>query len=302
MNSAEPYVTILFPCYNEALTIGKDIDDAHVAMKTTEHTYEIMIVDDGSTDQTAAIAKAHGARVIQHPRNRGVGWARKTGLRWARGTVIVMSDGDGTYPLKETPVLLRELEHSDMVIGARRVEAGTVPWLRTPAKLFLKTLASLAAGQRIVDLNSGMRAFYKDTAMRFMNILPDTHSWVSTITIAYLCNGYNVSYVPIDYYPRLGKSTFHPIKDTLTFLNLIMKTMLFFRPLRFFIPLASALSLWGLAKFIFDWQVYSDVRESDIMIILVGIIVGTLGLLADMIISAQRANYLDPKPTHDKEL
>ena len=115
-------------------------------------------------------------------------------------------------------------EGADMVIGARRAEAGTVRWLRTPAKHLLRRLAEFMTGSRIPDLNSGLRAQRRDATLRFLPILPTSHSWVSTITIAFLSSGYVVRWMPIDYYPRVGSSTFHPVRDTYNYLSLIVRS------------------------------------------------------------------------------
>jgi glycosyltransferase involved in cell wall biosynthesis len=295
-------VTVILPAYNEAAAIGRDIRTIHEALRDGPWSYEVLVVDDGSTDGTVEEALAAGARVVRHDRNRGVGRARKTGLRHARGELVVMTDADGTYPNAMIPDLLRELERADMVVGARQREAGTMRVLRTLAKESIRRLAQWIVGEPIPDLNSGLRAFRRETALRFLNILPDTHSWVSTITLAYLTNDYVVRYVPIPYYPRIGRSTFHPLRDSYNYLLLVIRTATLFRPLATLMRLALVLCAWGLAKFIWDWRVYSDVRESDIMIILVGLIVGVAGLLAELIVSGQRARYVSEEAGREEVL
>ena len=285
-------VSVILPAYNEEKAIGQVIKDIDQVMSKLPYKYEILVIDDGSKDNTAQIAKNSGARVIKHSINRGVGRARKTGIRNARGEIIIMIDADGSYPVDVFPDMIKLLGTCDMVVGARTRESGSLPWLRKPSKWLLKKIAEIIAGEKIPDLNSGLRAFRKKTAMKFMNILPDTHSWVSTLTLAYLTNEYVVKYIKIPYFKRIGKSTFHPIKDTYNYFLMIIKTMLFFNPLKILMPLAIIITLWGLEKFIYDWQVHNDVRESDIMIILTGLIIAVLSLLADLIISAHKKQYL----------
>ena len=295
-------VTIVLPAYNEEAAIVRDIGIIQQAMDGAPWPYEILVVDDGSTDRTAELAKGCGARVILHGRNRGEGRARKTGIRHARGEIIVTTDADGTYPNHLIPKLVAALSDCDQVVGARVREAGTYRFLRTLAKESIRRLAQFIAGEPIPDLNSGFRAFRKSTAKRFLHILPDTHSLVSTITLAYMCNDYSVKYIPIPYYPRIGKSSFHPVRDTYRYLLLVIRTMALFRPLKMFFPISLALCLWGLSKFIWDWQIYSDVRESDIMIIVVGVLVGVAGLLADLVVTAQKAQYVPTEAGREQEM
>ncbi|MBI2570410.1 MAG: glycosyltransferase family 2 protein [Candidatus Schekmanbacteria bacterium] len=300
--SSPPLITVALPAYNEEKAIVHDLCAIHAAMQAAGWTYEVLVVDDGCTDRTAALAVENGARVVRHERNMGNGRARKTALRHARGEIIVMTDADGTYPNDRIPDLVRELERADMVVGARDHEAGTMRVLRTIAKEAIRHLAQIISGSRIPDLNSGLRAFRRATALLFLGILPDTHSWVTTITLAYLCNDYIVRYVSIPYYPRIGKSTFHPIKDTYNYLMNVVRTVVLFRPMKILMPVSLALCAGGLLKFVWDWQIHSDVRESDIMIILVGVIVGAAALLGETVVASQRGRYQASGPGREEVL
>lgn len=283
-------ISVVIPAYNEELAIGDDLRAVQAALDGAGLEYEIIVVDDGSTDRTAEIARNFpNVRVISHPYNRGTGAARTTGVKAARGDIIVMTDADGTYPNHDMPRLVAALEGYDMVIGARRKEAGTLKWLRAPAKTFIRLLASYLTATRIPDLNSGFRAFRKAPAMRFLNVLPATHSWVSTITIAFLTNGYTVNFIPIDYYPRKGRSTFHPIRDTYNYLTLVVRAIVYFNPLKVFLPISVFLLLFGGAKVIYDILTYNwHFAPSTVTLILTGVQVGALGMLADLI--AKRLN------------
>ncbi|MGA9350672.1 MAG: glycosyltransferase family 2 protein, partial [Anaerolineae bacterium] len=173
-------ISIIIPVYNEEGAIGDDLDTIIQTMSGSDTPWEIIVVDDGSTDGSTEIVRqrlrpeaqpeGEGVRLIQHPYNRGTGAARTTGLHHARGDVIVMTDGDGTYPNQDIPRLLAHMGECDMVIGARRLEAGSLRWLRSPTKLFIRLLASYLTGVRIPDLNSGLRAFKKSVAERFLDI------------------------------------------------------------------------------------------------------------------------------------
>ena len=210
------FVSVVIPVYNEEEAIGGDLDLIKKTMDAAGLAYEIIVVNDGSTDRSVEIVSSRPyVKLVHHERNRGNGAARTTGMKAAKGDIIIMTDGDGTYPNQDMPKLLEYMNQYDMVIGARVKEMGTVKWLRTPAKWFIRRLASYLTETEIPDLNSGLRAFRKDLAFKYLHILPNTHSWVSTITIAFLSDGYSVKFVPIDYYKRKGESKFHPLQGHL---------------------------------------------------------------------------------------
>ncbi len=279
-------VSIVIPAYNEQEAIGDDLDLVILTMDAADIPYEIIVVNDGSTDRTAEIAAAkHGVQVIHHGRNRGTGAARTTGLKAARGRIVIMTDADGTYPNQDMPKLLEYMERCDMVIGARKEEKGTVRWLRTPAKAFVRRLASYLTSTPIPDLNSGLRAFDRNIALKYLSILPNTHSWVSTIAIAFLSDGYRVEFMPIDYYTRKGKSKFHPIKDTYNYLTLVVRSVMYFNPLAVFLPVSLALAAFGSLKLIRDLIVYNlRVPTNTILVLLTAVQLGAMGLLADLIV------------------
>ncbi|HQO34941.1 MAG TPA: glycosyltransferase family 2 protein, partial [bacterium] len=209
-----PEVSIVIPCYNEEEAIGKVIDDIRAAMEADPHTYEILVVDDRSADRTVEVARGKGIAVIRRPINGGSGATRKTGILEARGEIIVMLDGDGTYNAPDIPALLKEMPEFDQVNGARTSEEGTLKFLRVPAKWFIRRLAIYLSGTHIPDLNTGLKAFKRDIMLKYLWVIPDGFSCVTTMTLAFLCNGYAVKWVPTTYHKRIGKSKFHPIKDT----------------------------------------------------------------------------------------
>ena len=304
-------ISVIIPMYNEEEAIGDDLDTIIQTMRGSDVPWEIIVVDDGSTDASAEIVRQReGVRLIQHPYNRGTGAARTTGLQHARGDVIVMTDGDGTYPNQDIPRLLAHIgepsvlghrtgpygtvpedQGYDMVIGARKMETGSLKWLRSPTKLFIRLLASYMTGVKIPDLNSGLRAFKKGAAERFLDILPTTHSWVGTQTVAFLSEGYAVKFIPIDYYKRKGsRSSFHPITDTYNYLSLVVRTIMYFNPLKVFLPVALALIVVGAIKLVRDVIYYRSfyVPGVTLMLILTAIQVGAIGLLADLIVKRAR--------------
>lgn len=285
------FVSIVIPVFNEEEAIGDDLDLIIKTMEATDYHYEIIVVDDGSTDSSVDIARRRSqVRLIRHPYNRGTGAARTTGIKEAQGDVIVMTDGDGTYPNQDIPILLDHMKEYDMVVGARRRESGTMRWLRSPVKHAIRLLASYLVGMRIPDLNSGFRAFGKDIVAGYLNILPRTHSWVSTITLAFLSDGHTVKYMPIDYYPRRGRSKFRPVADTYNYLSLVARTIMYFDPLKVFLPIALGLGLIALAKLTRDIVMYPRfyIPGDTLLIVFLAAQVFVIGLLADLIVRKSR--------------
>ncbi len=283
-------VSVIVPAYNEEEAIAGDLEVIIEAMEASGRDYEVIVVDDASTDRTAEIVSGfEGVKLLRHRANRGGGFSRNTGVRACTGDVFVVTDGDGTYPNQDIPKMLDMMEEEDldMLVGARKKESGTVKFVRGPVKWFIRKLAEVMSGFKIPDLNSGLRAIRKDVFMRYMSILPWGHSWVSTITLAMLAGGYEVDFMPIDYYKRKGKSTFHPIKDTSGYLTLVIRTVTWFNPLKIFVPLALLFWILGIAWFIPD-LIHWDVRTATVLFIITAIQVTAIGLLADLIAKKDR--------------
>ena len=279
-------VSIVIPAYNEEDAVIPVISDVKRVMDGTHTSYEIIVVDDGSSDQTCARCETiEGVRLVRHTRNRGTGAARTSGVHAAQGELIVMTDADGTYPAEAIPEMLEALDSCDMVIGARTREMGTVKWLRSFAKNFIRALASYMTETRIPDLNSGLRAMKRDLILRFIPILPNTHSWVSTITMAFLSSDLEVRWIPITYHKRIGTSTFHPLRDTYNYLMLVVRAIMYFNPLRIFLPISLGMLLVGIIKAFYDIFAYSfHFAPSTIMVTLTGVQLLAIGLLADLIV------------------
>ena len=290
MDRTEVQVSIVIPVYNEEKAIGDDLDTIMATMEGSGYTYEVIVMDDGSTDRTGDIARAKGVKVIQHPINRGTGAARRTGIVQAQGEIIVMTDGDGTYPNQDIPRLLEYLPAFDQVVGARTSEQGSFRFLRAPTKWFIRKLACYLTGMDIPDLNSGLRAFKREVMLKFLYLIPDGFSCVSTMTLAFLCNGYTIKYVPIDYYKRIGRSKFRPINDTYNYLLTVVRMVMYFNPLKVFLPISLFLTLIGTVKLIRDMLVYRNLYFPGVtvMIVLTAIQVTAIGLLADLIVRKSR--------------
>ena len=243
---------------------------------------EIIVVDDGSRDATAREAKAAGARVLQHRSNRGYGASLKTGIMAAKNNIIAITDADGTYPAKYLPAMLDELEHADMVVGSRTGADVNIPLSRKPAKWFLRVMANYVAATKIPDLNSGLRVFRRDVSMQYFAILSDQFSFTTTITLAMLCDSYKVSYMPIDYRKRQGKSKIMPW-DAGSFAVLILRVAMLFRPLRVFLPLAVACILYGTAKAAIDLTHDPNISASAIFAFVSALMMVLVGMLGDAV-------------------
>lgn len=276
--------SIIVPVYNEETGIAATISDLKESLKRTEYQYEIIIVNDGSTDKTHAILCSQtDVKVMTHRRNRGYGAALKTGIRAAQYSIIAITDGDGTYPNEKILELVPLMQVADMVVGARTGANVHYSWLRRIPKWFLVRFAEWITNSHIPDLNSGLRVFDKRIAEKFIKVLPDTFSFTTTITVAMLTNGYVVCYEPINYYARQGRSKIKPIRDTLRFTQLTLRTGLYFAPLKIFLPIATVFFLGFLYTLIQDIFVRQDLTERTLILLIASTQTAMFALLADMI-------------------
>jgi polyisoprenyl-phosphate glycosyltransferase len=283
-------VTIILPVYNEAEHLSEEIDRIRTAMDASEYSYEIIVVDDGSTDGSGEVAATVGdVRVMRFLQNRGSGSARKAGTAAARGRVTVWTDVDMTYPNDTIPQLVKELDGYDQVVGARRTEEGTMKGLRVPAKWFIRKLASFLTQTKIPDLNSGFRAFRTDVARQYIRHLPPGFSCVTTMTMTFLSGGYSVKYIPIDYAKRAGESKFHPVKDTRRYGTQVVRMVLSYNPLRIFLPVGFALLTLGSGKLVYDIVKYDlRITTNTLLILFAAFQVIAIGLLADLVVRVTR--------------
>jgi glycosyltransferase involved in cell wall biosynthesis len=283
-------VSIILPVFNEKGHLDHEIERIRKTMDDSAYSYEIVVVDDGSTDGSGQrLREIEGIRLLQFATNRGSGSARKYGTMTARGRIVVWTDVDMTYPNDTMPELLAELDGFDQVVGARTTEEGTLKLLRMPAKWMIRKLASYLTGVSIPDLNSGFRAFRKDVALQFLHLLPKGFSCVTTITIAFLSNGYSVKYVPIEYAARAGESKFHWWSDTKRYLLQVLRLTLMWEPMRVFGPPAAALTLIGAGKLIYD-LIDKDFRVATNTIVLLGVAfaLALIGMVADLLVQLNK--------------
>ena len=278
-----PYVSVIVPAYNEEAVIGQVVRAIARVLEEMDRTYEVLVIDDGSSDNTAAAAAEAGARVIQHAYNIGNGAAIKSGIRNAQGSVVLMMDGDGQHQPEDIPKLLEPMQRYDMVVGAR-TGASQTDFHRDLANTIYNLLASYVCSRRIDDLTSGFRAIKTDIARGFVYLLPNTFSYPTTITLATIRAGYSVKYVPIVTTRRVGRSKINPIRDGLRFLTIILRISIFFAPLKVFLPISALLFLLG-----FGWYVYAvyfggrNFPPTSVVVMLTSVIIFFMGLISQQI-------------------
>ena len=288
-----PYVTIVLPCYNEGAHVLQEIDRISATMEASELTYELLCIDDASTDDTLDVLRHAqrqypNLRILPFRRNGGSGTARRIGTQQARGEVVVWTDADMTYENEKIPDLVRILRDDptyDQVVGARTTEEGTHKWARVPAKWFIRKVAERLTNQRIPDLNSGLRAFRREVSLPYLRLLPAGFSCVTTLTMAFLHNHRVVVYEPIAYAPRSGTSKFHPLADAYRYLLQVLRMVMYFNPLKVLMPVALVLFVVAVGK-----AVYDNVRTpfyftaNTVILLLSSLILASFALLADLIV------------------
>ena len=285
-------VSVVLPAYNEVGHVRAEVDRITAALKDSAYSFEILVIDDGSSDGTGdAVEGLPFVRLLRFPSNRGSGTARRIGTLEAAGRYVVWTDADMTYPNERIPEFIQRLERggAQQVVGARTSEMGTLRPLRVPAKWAIRRLAEYLTQTRIPDLNSGLRAFAKEHARPYLGLLPSGFSCVTTITLAFLVNGLVVEYVPIDYRHRAGRSHFHPIKDAYRYVLQVVRMMTYFEPLRVFAPLSLTLLTLGGGKVAYDVVVHSfRITTNALLVLITGLVLFAIGLLADLIVRVTR--------------
>ena len=274
-----PSLSIIVPAKNEAAAIGNVVSVARAEFENAE----IIVVDDGSTDDTASKAESAGATVVRHPVSLGNGAAIKAGARFASGRVLVMMDGDGQHDPKEIRSLLAELDSGfDMVVGARTSRSHA-----NVGRLFANGLynrvATALCGCQILDLTSGFRAVKADLFREFLYLLPNGFSYPTTITMAFLRAGYPVCYVPIQASKRVGKSHIRPIRDGLRFLVIIFKIATLYAPLKIFVPIASLFFTAGVGWYIYTYSTAGRFTNMSMLMLSASVIVFLIGLISEQI-------------------
>jgi glycosyltransferase involved in cell wall biosynthesis len=280
MGAATHYtVSVVLPCKNEA----ESLPELLPAIRKSVPAAEILLIDDGSTDASAEVARANGARVVSNPISMGNGAAVKTGARHAKGAVLVFMDADGQHDPSDIPRLLAKLDEGyDMVVGAR-TNGSHAGLLRKLANGFFNRLASLMTGFRILDLTSGLRAARAHHFTRFLYLLPNGFSYPTTITMAFFRSGLPVGYVPIEAAARTGKSHIRLLKDGVRFSVIILKIGALFSPMRLFLPISGFLFLIGIGYYGYSYLVMHRFTNMSALLFLSALLTLLIGLISEQI-------------------
>ena len=272
-------VSIILPAKNEADGLRQTLPGLKAAVPEAE----VIVVDDGSTDATAAVAAEFGARVLSSPYSMGNGAAIKRGARAAGGDVIVFMDADGQHDAADIPKLLERIEAGyDMAVGARSAH-GQASVGRGAANAFYNRVASWMTGHRIADLTSGFRAVRAERFREFLHLLPNGFSYPTTSTMAFFRSAYPVAYVPIDVARRIGRSHIRPLRDGARFLIIILRIATLYSPLKLFAPAALAFGTLGIAYYAWSFTQYGRFTNMSALLLSASVIVFLIGLVSEQI-------------------
>ncbi|HEY7412792.1 MAG TPA: glycosyltransferase family 2 protein [Vicinamibacteria bacterium] len=278
---AEPAtVSVVIPAFNEEDGIAAVVEGLRGG-----GWKEVLVVDDGSTDRTAAVAEAAGARVVRHPYNKGNGAAVKTGVREARGEVLLLMDADGQHAPEDARRLVEPIGTFDMVIGARA--SGDQAFTRALGNAVFRLLASWLTGRAIPDLTSGFRAVRRERLLEVLHLLPNGFSYPTTSCLALLKAGHNVTFVPITARRRVGRSKIRALRDGVRFVLIIFKIVTLYSPLKVFFPLSAAALVLGLAYGAWNVWAFGKIPMGSALLIQLAVVVFLYGLIAEQIAAAQ---------------
>lgn len=282
-------VSIVIPALNEEKSIGSVIDEICLTMEGAGREFEILVIDDGSTDSTGEIANGKKVKVIGHPIPAGYGASIQHGIVQAKYNYIVITDADGTYPIKKIPELISPLNEYDMVVGARTGRRYRGSIFKHPLRKIFQLLCEFVTGVKIPDVNSGFRAFKKEAVMKFRENFCPGFSFTTTITLALHLNGYFVKYIPIEYYKRIGKSKIRMFRDTLRATQIITQAILYYNPIKLFLLIMIIMLTCAIISFI----IYLPGRSIlpllfTISFFTVSLLFFGMGLLADAIVRGKK--------------
>ncbi|QKK02231.1 MAG: glycosyltransferase family 2 protein [Pseudomonadota bacterium] len=280
-------VSVIIPARDEGASIGEVVSRVRQQVPDAE----ILVVDDGSSDQTARLASDAGATVISHPRALGNGAAVKRGAREAGGDILVFLDGDGQHDPADIPRLLERLEAGfDMVVGARASARSHANTGRLIANGIYNLVASIVTGHPIPDLTSGFRAARADKFCKFLYLLPNGFSYPTTITMAFMRSGYPVEFIDIQAAKRSGKSHIRPVRDGIRFLMIIFKIATLYAPLKLFLPASTMFFLTGIGYYAYTFVSQGRFTNMTLLLLSAAVIIFLIGLISEQITAL---NYKD---------
>lgn len=274
-------VSIVIPAFDEELGIGPVVE----RVRALRPWAEVLVVDDGSRDRTAEVAAAAGARVVRHPYNKGNGAAVKTGIRAARGELVLLMDADGQHDPDDVLRVLEPLDLHDLVVGARSSKDQTAT--RALGNWVFTRLASWLTGRPIPDLTSGFRAARRERLLEILHLLPNGFSYPTTSCLALLKAGHNVTFVPITARRRVGRSKIRVLQDGTKFLLIIFKIVTLYSPLRVFFPIAAAAFLLGAAYGLWNVVAHGKIPMGSALLIQLAVVVFLFGLISEQIAAGQ---------------
>ncbi len=292
-------ISVVLPVFNEAQNLGRLLDRLQSLGLPDS---EVIVVDDGSTDGSGEIAEMKGVRLVRHPYNIGNGAAIKSGIRAARGRLLVLMDGDGQHQPEEIPALLAEAHRYDMVVGARG-KGSLLRFHRTVANLLYNALASYVTKFKVEDLTSGFRVVSRGDAVRFIDLLPNTFSYPSTLTLAFLRSGLTIKYVPIQTLYRSGQSKISLITDGIRFLLIITRITTLFSPFRVFLPVSVFFFTTGIGNYLYTYITQNRFTNMTVFLLSTAVIVFMLGLISEQIalLRMERRSSSPPPETGREE-
>jgi glycosyltransferase involved in cell wall biosynthesis len=285
-------LSVIIPAKNEAASIGAVV----ARLRERLPDAEVLVVDDGSTDDTARLARAAGATVVGHPQSLGNGAAVKSGVRHARGDWLLLMDADGQHDAQDVERLLAERDKGySMVVGARGW-SGQASVGRGLANGLYNRLASYMTGCVIPDLTSGMRLARADRFREFLHLLPNGFSYPTTITMAFFRSGYPVGYVPIDVRRRVGRSHIRPLRDGMRFLLIIFRIATLYSPLKLFVPAALVFFLLGVGNYVYTFWTEGRFTNMSALMLTTSVLVFLIGLLSEQITALMYRPAPDREP------
>lgn len=293
-----PATTVIIPAYNEENTIG----DLISGIKKLHPEFKVLVINDGSNDNTAGVARDAGAEVYSHPYNIGNGAAVKSGIRNATGDVLVFMDADGQHHPEDIAQLIAHIPDFDMVVGARSIK-GQTSLARAAGNKFYNNFASYVAKFSVKDLTSGFRAVKSHVAKDFIHMLPNTYSYPTTLTLGVLRNGWSVKYVPIKFSKRKkGTSDVKIFKDGVRFFMMITKICTLYSPMRVFLPVSISIFLIGLCYYLFTFITQNRFTNMSALLFTTSILVFMMGLISEQICQMRFEKRGEDRSLRDREI